>query len=119
MKEVKNIFRPEFINRVDELIVFHPLEESDIEKIAALMVGQVQKRLKERNVHLEVEPEVVAHLAKEGFDAQYGARPLRRAIARMMEDALSEEILKGEIHLGETVQARMVDGEVTFESVKE
>lgn len=118
MKEVKNLFRPEFINRVDELIVFHPLAESDIEQIAALMVGQVQKRLKERNVHLEVEPEVVAHLAKEGFDAQYGARPLRRAIARMMEDALSEEILKGEIHLGETVRAQLVDGQVTFKSVK-
>ena len=114
MKEVKNLFRPEFINRVDELIVFHPLEEADIEKIAALMVAQVQKRLSERNVHLQVEPAVIAHLAKEGFDPQYGARPLRRAIARMMEDALSEEILKGEIHLGETVKAQMEDGNVVF-----
>ena len=78
------------------------------------MVAQVQKRLSERNVHLQVEPAVIAHLAKEGFDPQYGARPLRRAIARMMEDALSEEILKGEIHLGETVKAQMEDGNVVF-----
>ena len=80
MKEVKNLFRPEFINRVDELIVFHPLEEADIEQIAALMVRQVQSRLAERDVHLEVDAAVVSHLAREGFDPQYGARPLRRAI---------------------------------------
>ena len=110
MKEVKNLFRPEFLNRVDEIIVFHPLQEEEIRRIAGLMVAQVQKRLLEQGIELDVPDEVVAYLAKAGFDPQYGARPLRRAIQRTIEDALSEEILAGRIHLGDRVAAS-VDGE--------
>ena len=110
MKEVKNLFRPEFLNRVDEIIVFHPLQEDEIRRIAGLMVAQVQKRLLEQGIELDVPDEVVAYLAKAGFDPQYGARPLRRAIQRTIEDALSEEILAGRIHLGDRVAAS-VDGE--------
>ena len=112
MKEVKELFRPEFINRVDELIVFHPLEETDIQKIARLFLKQLEKRLEERNIRLRYDDEVVAYLAQEGFDAKFGARPLRRVIQRLVEDTLSEELIAGAIALGDTVQLRMEDGKI-------
>ncbi len=118
MKEVKNLFRPEFLNRVDEIIVFHPLEEADIRKIAGLMVAQVQRRLQEQGIALHMPDEAVAYLAKAGFDPQYGARPLRRAIQRTVEDALSEEILAGRIHLGDTVDAVLEDGKLVFRTAQ-
>ncbi|MBP3645163.1 MAG: ATP-dependent Clp protease ATP-binding subunit [Clostridia bacterium] len=104
MTEVKDIFRPEFINRIDDLIVFHALEPADIRQIAALMLGSVAKRLRERNMHLTYNQDVVALLADEGYDANYGARPLRRTIQRSVEDALSEEIIAGKIALGDKVE---------------
>lgn len=113
MKEVKELFRPEFINRVDELIVFHPLEEADIRKIARLFLSQLEKRLAERDIHLRYGEDVVAYLAKEGFDAKYGARPLRRVIQRLVEDTLSEELISGTISLGDTVQLRMENDHIT------
>ena len=100
----KQIFRPEFLNRVDEIIVFHQLEENDILAIAKLMLDAVAKRLAERGVELEIDESAVKLLAKAGFDPQYGARPLRRAIQRMVEDSLSEELLSGSIHMGERVK---------------
>ena len=115
MGEVKNLFRPEFLNRVDELIVFHALEQEHIDAIAKLMLDQVTKRLAERDVHLEIDEEPVRFLAKEGFDAQYGARPLRRAIQRMVEDALSEELLAGRLALGDRIQAKLADEKLVFE----
>jgi len=104
MAEVKDIFRPEFINRIDDLIVFHALEPQDIEQITALMLGSVSKRLRERNMHLSYGGDVVALLAKAGYDANYGARPLRRTIQRSVEDALSEEIIAGKMALGDHVE---------------
>ena len=95
MGEVKRIFRPEFINRVDEIIVFHALNEEHINKIALHMMNEVAKRIAERGVELEVSAEAAQVVAKAGYDLQYGARPLRRAIQRLVEDALSEEILSG------------------------
>ena len=115
MKEVKDIFRPEFINRVDELIVFHALEQSDIDKIAYLMLSQVADRLNKRGMHLKFEDEVVALLSKEGYDPQYGARPLRRVIQRTVEDALSEEIIAGRLNLGDDVRLFVQDGKIAFE----
>ena len=117
MKEVKDIFRPEFINRVDELIVFHALEQSDIDKIAYLMLSQVADRLNKRGMHLKFEDEVVALLSKEGYDPQYGARPLRRVIQRTVEDALSEEIIAGRLNLGDDVRLFVKDGKIAFEKV--
>jgi len=110
MGEVKQIFRPEFLNRVDEIIVFHELTEEDLVEITGMMLNTVAKRLRERGMEMEFEPGVVEFLAKTGTDLTYGARPLRRAIQRMVEDALSEEILAGHIKLGEKVRAA-VDGE--------
>jgi ATP-dependent Clp protease ATP-binding subunit ClpC len=110
MGELKQIFRPEFLNRVDEIIVFHSLEEDDILAIAKLMLNAVAGRLEERGVSLEIDDSAVRLLAKSGFDPQYGARPLRRAIQRMVEDSLSEELLSGSIHMGEKVRVS-ADGE--------
>jgi len=103
MEEVRRSFRPEFLNRIDEIIVFHALEQEHIEKIAELMIGAVASRLAERGITLHYDEAAVRFLAKEGYDLKFGARPLRRAIQRMVEDSLSEEILAGHIHLGESV----------------
>ena len=119
MDEVKQIFRPEFLNRVDEIIVFHALEQQDIDKIAELMLHQLSDRLKERGIELEVEASAVHLLASAGFDLTYGARPLRRAIQRMVEDALSEEILAGKIHLGQKVRVSAQNDKLNFETIGE
>ena len=109
MAEVKDTFRPEFINRIDDLIVFHALEPDDIRRIAALMLGSVSKRLAERGMQLSYGDDVIALLAEEGYDVNYGARPLRRTIQRSVEDALSEEIIAGKIALGDRVELYVDD----------
>ncbi len=114
MGEVRNIFRPEFLNRVDEIIVFHALEQVEIDQIAGLLLSQVCKRLQERGIALDVDPSALKLISKEGYDLQYGARPLRRAIQRMVEDALSEEILTGRIKLGDRVRASEQDEKLIF-----
>ena len=110
MAEVKDTFRPEFINRIDDLIVFHALEPDDIRRIAGLMLGSVSKRLAQRGMKLSYGDDVIALLAEEGYDPNYGARPLRRTIQRSVEDALSEEIIAGKIALGDEVQLYVEDG---------
>ena len=114
MDEVKRLFRPEFLNRVDEIIVFHALEQEEIDRIAALMLSGVQKRLRERDIDLEVDDSALKLLSAAGYDLQYGARPLRRAIQRMVEDALSEEILEGKVKLGDRVSMSAQDGKLVF-----
>lgn len=115
LSELKKVFRPEFLNRVDEIIIFHNLEEEQTLQIVGLMLESVIARLKERNIYLTVTGEAKAHLAKEGFDVQYGARPLRRAIQHQVEDSLSEEILSGNIRLGDHVTAYIKDNKLQFE----
>ena len=115
MKEVKELFRPEFINRVDELIVFHALTEENIRAIADMMLTQVARRLQERNVTLLWNEEAAAQLSREGYDAKYGARPLRRVIQRTVEDTLSEELLLGRIALGDTVRLHVEDGRIVVD----
>ena len=110
MAEVKDTFRPEFINRIDDLIVFHALEPDEIRRIAALMLGSVSRRLAQRGMQLSYGDDVVALLADEGYDANFGARPLRRTIQRSVEDALSEEIIAGKIALGDRVELYVEDG---------
>ena len=117
MGEVKNIFRPEFLNRVDEIIVFHALTQQEIDSIARLLVGQVCKRLSERGIELTVNDDALGKISEAGCDLQYGARPLRRAIQRMIEDALSEEILLGNVSMGDRVIAMVKNGEMAFETV--
>ncbi len=114
MKEVKELFRPEFINRVDELIVFHPLTEEEISRITEMMLRQVASRLEEQEIRLEWDEEVTRKLAEEGYDPKFGARPLRRLIQRTVEDTLSEELLQGRVSLGQTVLLTVRDGKVVL-----
>ena len=101
--ELKQHFRPEFLNRVDEIVVFHQLSEADIERIVDLMVAEIELRLKDRDMGIELTQAAKALVAKRGFDPVLGARPLRRAIQRDIEDLLAEKILFGEMHPGEIV----------------
>ena len=110
LEELKRAFRPEFLNRVDEIIIFHSLEKEQTLEIVKLMLKSVATRLTERGIHLSVTPEVESYLAETGFDPTYGARPLRRAIQQKVEDSLSEEILSGRIQLGDSVEAVMREG---------
>lgn len=103
MEELKKQFRPEFLNRIDEIIVFHPLSEEHIKLIVNLMSEDLQKRLREQDIDFVLTDEAKAFLAKEGFDPTYGARPLKRAIQRHIEDRLSEALLTGEIQRGNHV----------------
>ena len=116
MSEVRQVFRPEFLNRVDEIIVFHALTNEEIESIARLLVDQVIARLSERGIHLQMDDSAIRRIAEAGYDTQYGARPLRRAIQRMVEDALSEQILTGNIRMGDHVSATEKDGEIVLRS---
>ena len=119
MGEVRQIFRPEFLNRVDEIIVFHALTETEIDQIALLLLGQVCSRLAERGIELSVGPEALRLISKAGYDLKYGARPLRRAIQRLVEDALSEEILVGSVKLGDKVFATVEDDKLKFSAISE
>ena len=101
--ELKQHFRPEFLNRVDEIVVFHQLTNSDIERIVDLMVAEIEGRLRDRDMGIELTPAAKALIAKRGFDPVLGARPLRRAIQRDIEDILAEKILFADIHPGEIV----------------
>lgn len=103
MNELKKSFRPEFLNRIDEIIVFHSLEERHIAEIVTLMAEELRKRLLEQEVDFELTDKAKAFLAKEGYDPTYGARPLRRAIQKHIEDRLSEELLKGNISKGDSL----------------
>jgi len=108
--ELKRVFRPEFINRVDETIVFRSLSAQDIHQIVDLMLNNVRKQVKQQGMALEASSAVIEKLATDGFDPQYGARPLRRAVQRLIEDPLSEEVLLGRFSPGDTISADM-DGE--------
>ena len=114
MEELKRTFRPEFLNRVDEIILFHSLEKDQTLEIVKLMLKSVIERLTGRGINLSITPEVETYLAEAGFDPTYGARPLRRAIQHQVEDSLSEEILSGRVQLGDSVEARMQDGKLRW-----
>ena len=109
---VKSHFRPEFLNRIDEMIVFHPLTEEDLTKIVTILMSDVIKRLGERDLHLEITPEAMKLLVKEGSDFSMGARPLKRAIQRLIEDPVSDLILKGEAIVGKTIKANAKDNDI-------
>ena len=116
--EMKKVFRPEFLNRVDEVIVFHSLTSHQILEIVDLMLKQVSDRLKASGMGLEASTDVKEVLAKEGFDPAFGARPLRRAVQRVIEDPLSEEILLGRFSDGDTILAELEDGKVIFKKAE-
>ncbi len=115
MEEVKKIFKPEFINRIDEILVFHTLTQENIRQIVKIMLNTLNKRTKaQMNLSLEVTEEAVAHLAKSGFDKNYGARPVRRAIQTQLEDKLADELLEGIIAAGDHIKVDCKDEKITF-----
>ncbi|NOH17056.1 AAA family ATPase [Clostridium cochlearium] len=117
MEELKRSFRPEFLNRIDDIIVFHKLKEEDLEKIVSLMLDSVTERLKSQNIDISFDKKSQKFLAKEGFDTVYGARPLRRAITKTVEDKLAEEILKGSIEKGDKVLVSVDKEQLIFNRI--
>jgi ATP-dependent Clp protease ATP-binding subunit ClpC len=111
MEELKKAFRPEFLNRIDEIIVFHSLEKKHLKEIVSLMAGELTKRLKEQDIALGFTEAAMDKIAVEGYDPEYGARPLRRALQKHIEDRLSEELLRGTVLSGQNVMIDVVDGE--------
>ena len=114
MGELKQKFKPEFLNRIDDIIVFHPLEEYHIYEIVKLMTRDVIQRLKSLDIDLKISEEAVKLIAKEGLDLEYGARPLKRVIQRELEDTLSEAILKGDIKKGNSVIAEIDNNKIVY-----
>jgi len=112
--EVKSLFRPEFINRLDEMIVFKPLGKEEIGAIVEMLLGKVSERLKDRNMTLQWTPRAVEAIAHQGFDPVYGARPLKRAIQRMVETPLAKAILKGDLQEGGKVSLDAQGRELSF-----
>jgi ATP-dependent Clp protease ATP-binding subunit ClpC len=118
MEELKRAFRPEFLNRIDDVIVFHPLTREQIHQIVDLMLSAVNKQLLQQGMDLHVSEQVKDILATEGWDPNYGARPLRRAVQRLVEDPLSEEVLLGRFSAGDTISAEAEDGKLIFRKVE-
>ena len=119
LEEMRRTFRPEFLNRIDEIIVFHPLNEEHISQIVDLMMKDLRTRLAEKNMQLEFTAEAKEKLIKEGYDPEYGARPLRRAIQRLVEDPLAESLLAGEFTDGDTIEVAVKDDEITLSKAAE
>lgn len=116
MEGLKRMFRPEFINRIDQIVVFHSLGKAELYRIVDLLLNQVRSRLSEQGISLEVSDEVRDFLLREGYDEEYGARPLRRAIQTYVDDALADAVLAGEVAPGQTARLVMRDGHVTVEA---
>ncbi|GAI10104.1 unnamed protein product, partial [marine sediment metagenome] len=115
---LKQTFRPELLNRIDDVIIFHPLTEENLKSIVDLLVREVEQRLAERNIKIEIGPEAKAWLVKRGYDPVYGARPLRRAIQRYVENPLSTKILKGESKEGDTIAIGVEGDSLSFTTTK-
>lgn len=114
MAEVKKVFSPEFLNRIDEIIVFHSLSKDDVKKIASLMIKRLNEQLNEQNITLELDDEVMEFLVTKGYDESFGARPLRRAIQKYIEDGLAEELLHGRFKNGGKIKVSLKDEHVVF-----
>ncbi len=118
MQALKRTLNPEFINRIDDIIIFRALEDKDMSKIISIMCGSLVKRLAEKDIHISVSDNAKKLIVEKGANKEYGARPLRRALQRMVEDELSEKILKGEFAIGDNIDIDEKDGELVFASAK-
>ena len=116
MDEVKRELRPEFINRIDEIIVFHKLNDNEINSIIDIMLKEVENRLKEQKIKIEIDGSVKDLIASKGIDKSYGARPLRRTIQTLLEDKLAEEILDGNIKKNKVAKITAKDGKIIVNS---
>ena len=119
LEALKNAMNPEFINRIDDIIIFRRLDEKSLGKIARIMLDEVIAQLVTKNIRLEYTDAVVKYLLNNGTDLEYGARPLRRAVQRVFEDKLSDEIITGKIRTGDSLTIDIKDGEITFEKINE
>lgn len=115
MSELKKSFRPEFLNRVDDIIVFHALTENEIESIVHILVSDLEKRLLEKDIRIEIDQDAMKLITKQGYDLEFGARPLKRAIQRMLEDEISERILREDIKEDDYVVITEKDGKIDFD----
>ena len=116
MEMVRQHFRPEFINRIDDTVVFHALDKEQIAKIAAIQIGYLQKRLQQQDIHLDVSEKALHHLAEAGFDPVYGARPLKRTIQQQIENPLAQALLTGKFKTGDTIKVNYKNGVIEFSS---
>ena len=114
---LQKVVRPEFINRIDEISLFSPLDRSEMSKIVGLQLNAVKRRLNEQNITLEASPEAIAHLSEAGWDPQYGARPVKRAIQNEVLNALSKEIIAGKVHADDVILLDAFEGELVFRNV--
>ena len=114
MNELKRTFNPEFLNRIDEVVMFHPLDIEHMKEIIDIMLLRLNEQMEEQGLTLEIDDNAKVWLAKQGFDPAYGARPLRRALRRLIEDPLSEEVLRGEFASGDVVQIKLAGEELVF-----
>jgi ATP-dependent Clp protease ATP-binding subunit ClpC len=111
------VFRPEFINRVDEIIIFHALKKEHVQKIADMMLGEVKRRVQAQGLQLDISEDVRNRLSQDGFDPHYGARPLRREIQRRLENQLSTVLLTGQFKKGSAIRALLKGDEIVFEQI--
>lgn len=118
LEESKKVFKPEFLNRLDDIIVFHTLEREHLVRIVDLEVAKVVERVRNKSIHIHLDPTAVELLIEKGYDPIYGARPMRRAVERFLEDPLAEEILRGNIKPGETVEVHAETDKVVFRAVQ-
>ena len=114
LTEMRHHFRPEFLNRVDEIVVFHSLTEEDLKKILGVQLERLRSRLAERHIEIVLTEVAATHLAREGYDPVYGARPLKRAIQKELETPIGRRLLAGEIKDGDKVIVGWKDGNFTF-----
>jgi ATP-dependent Clp protease ATP-binding subunit ClpB len=115
MGELRRHFRPEFLNRVDDIVLFKPLTQAEIERVVDLMANDLRTRLAERRITLEITDEARGFIARQGFDPVYGARPLRRLLAREVETRIGRALLAGDVRDGAVIRVGLVDGELTVE----
>jgi ATP-dependent Clp protease ATP-binding subunit ClpC len=114
LEEARKAFKPEFINRLDDIIVFHQLTKDDLLQIVELEVAKVFARIREKEVSIELDQSAKELLIEKGYDPQYGARPMRRAVERYLEDPFAEELLRGNIKAGDVVRTSAADGKLQF-----
>ena len=117
MAQLRLRFRPEFLNRIDEIVLFAPLTRDDLVQIVRLQMDRVRRRLAEQRISIELTPQAEQFLVGEGYDRAWGARPLKRAIQRLVETPLSREVLAGRVGEGDTVRVGLKDGQLAFETV--